>query len=258
MDRLSVLVVDDEGPARRRIGDLLRRQVGVGTVAEAANGVQAVEAIRERSPDVVFLDVQMPELDGFGVVSQIGAEQMPVTVFVTAYDAYAIRAFDAHALDYLLKPFSDERCEQALARAQELIAARRAKGQSRRLSELLARNGAEAPPSLDRLVVKQGGTLELLPTCRIDWLGAAGVYVEIHAGKKTYLHRGALADLERRLDPVAFTRIHRSTMVAIDRILRLEPQGHGEHLAVLQDGTQLRVSRTYRCNLEARLRQPLS
>jgi len=258
MDRLSVLVVDDEGPARRRIVELLRRRDDVGRVAEAGNGVQAVEAIREQSPDVVFLDVQMPELDGFGVVAQIGAEQMPVTVFVTAYDTYAIRAFDAHALDYLLKPFSDERCEQALARAQELIAARRAKDQRRHLGDLLGRNGAEGPPSLDRLVVKQGGKLELLPTSRIDWLGAAGVYVEIHSGRKVYLHRGSLTDLERRLDPVAFTRVHRSTVVAIDRILRLEPQSHGDHLAVLQDGTHLRVSRTYRCNLEARLRQPLS
>jgi two-component system LytT family response regulator len=255
MDRLSILVVDDEGPSRRRILDLLRRQASVGPVSQAANGVQAVEAIRERSPDVVFLDVQMPELDGFGVIAQIGAEQMPVTVFVTAYDTYAIRAFDAHALDYLLKPFSDERCEQALARAQELIAARRAKDQSRHLSEL---RGVEGPPCLDRLVVKQGGKLELLPTSRIDWLGAASVHVEIHAGKKISLRRGSLTDLERRLDPVAFTRIHRSAIVAVDRIARLEPQSHGDHLAVLQDGTRLRVSRTCRPNLEARLRQPLS
>jgi two-component system LytT family response regulator len=255
-DSLSVLIVDDERPARRRIAELLRKQAHIAQISEAANGVEAVEAIHDRRPDLVFLDVQMPELDGFGVIEQVGPERMPVTIFVTAYDSYAIRAFEAHALDYLLKPFSDERCEQALRRAHSLITARRSSELSGRLAELVGGRDRGAA-SLDRLVVKLRDSLELVRSSEIDWLGAAGVYVEIHAGTRTYLHRATLGELEQRLDPRQFTRIHRSTIVAVDRIARLEPRTHGEHVAVLQDGTRLRVSRTYRAKLETRLGQPL-
>jgi two-component system LytT family response regulator len=254
---LSVLVADDERPARRRLVELLRRYAFVGAIHEATNGVETVTIIGERSPDLVLLDIQMPELDGFGVTANIGAENMPATIFVTAYDRYAIRAFEANALDYLLKPFSDERFEQALERARKRIAGQSARAAGDRMGQLLADEAAGRRRYLDRLVVKCNDCVRLLPSSEIDWIQAQGVYVSIHAGQASLLHRASLNELERKLNPVEFTRIHRSAIVAIDRIARLEPHTHGEYVAVLADGTRLRVSRTYRVLLEARLGQSL-
>ena len=255
-ERLSVLVADDERPARRRLVELLRRFDFVGEVREAANGVEAVTLIEECSPDLVLLDIQMPELDGFGVIANVGAENMPTTIFVTAYDQYAIRAFEVHALDYLLKPFSDERFEQALERARSRISRRSAR-ESGDMEALLATDDVGRQRYLDRLVVKCKDCVRLVRSSEIDWIEAQGVYVSIHVGRTTLLHRASVNELEQRLSPLEFTRIHRSTVVAIDRITRLEPHTHGDYVAVLTDGTRLRVSRTYRAALEARLGQSL-
>ncbi len=251
---LSVLVADDERPARRRLVELLRRSSLVRVIHEAANGVEAVAAIRDHAPQLVFLDIQMPELDGFGVIANVGAARMPVTIFATAYDRYAIRAFEASALDYLLKPFSDERFEQALDRASSRIASRSPGDSADRLGGLL-RDGERR--YLDRLVVKRKDCVRLLRSSEIDWIEAQGMYVNLHVGRMSILHRASLNDLEQGLNPLEFTRIHRSAIVAIDRIARLEPHSHGEFVAVLTDGARLRVSRTYRAALEARLGQSL-
>jgi two-component system LytT family response regulator len=254
---LSVLVADDERPARRRLVELLRRFPFVGAIDEATNGVEAVAMIADRSPDLVLLDIQMPELDGFGVIANVGAENMPTTIFVTAYDRYAIRAFEANALDYLLKPFSDERFEQALERARKRIGAESARDGRDRMEDLLADEDRGRRRYLDRLVVKCNDGVRLLRSGEIDWIEAQGVYVSIHAGRTSLLHRASLNDLERKLNPLEFTRVHRSAIVALDRITRLTPHTHGDYMAVLADGTRLRVSRTYRALLEARLGQSL-
>jgi two-component system LytT family response regulator len=254
---LSVLVADDERPARRRLVELLRRYAFVGAIHEATNGAEAVKIIEERSPELVLLDIQMPELDGFGVIANVGAENMPATIFVTAYDRYAIRAFEANALDYLLKPFSDERFEQALERARKRVSGAPARDAEDGMDQLFANGDAGRRRYLDRLVVKCNDCVRLLRSSEIDWIQAQGVYVSIHAGQASLLHRASLNELERRLNPLEFTRIHRSAIVAIDRITRLTPHTHGDYFAVLADGTRLRVSRTYRALLEARLGQSL-
>ncbi len=255
--RLSVLVADDERPARRRLVELLRRSSLVRVIHEAANGVEAVAAIRAYALQLVFLDIEMPELDGFGVIANVGAARMPVTIFVTGYDRYAIRAFEASALDYLLKPFSDERFEQALDRASSHIASQSPGDSADRLGGLLRDGDSGERRYLDRLVVKRKDCVHLLRSCEIDWIEAQGMYVNLHVGRTSILHRASLNDLEQGLNPLEFTRIHRSAIVAIDRIARLEPHSHGEFVAVLTDGARLRVSRTYRPALEARLGQSL-
>ncbi len=256
-ETLNVLVVDDERPARRRLIELLRRHPFVGAIHEATNGLEAVTVIEECAPELVLLDVQMPELDGFGVIANVGARDMPATIFVTAYDRYAIRAFETNALDYLLKPFSDERFEQALERARARLVSRPARETRDGLGRLLEGGASSGPRYLDRLVVKCRDVVRLLRASEIDWIEAEGVYVSIHVGRAALLHRASLGELESRLSPRDFTRIHRSALVAIDRITRLEPRTHGEYTAVLADGTRLRVSRTYRGALEKRLGQPL-
>jgi two-component system LytT family response regulator len=254
---LSVLVADDERPARRRLVELLRKSAHVGAIHEASNGVEAVTVIREFCPELVLLDIQMPELDGFGVIANVGVEKMPATIFVTAYDRYALRAFEVQALDYLLKPFSDERFEQALAAARSRIGREAGRDAGARLAQLLAGGEGGQRRHLDRLVVRCSDCVRLLRSSEIDWIEAQGVYVDLHAGRTTLLHRVSLSELEQRLDPLEFTRIHRSTIVALDRVVRLEPHTHGDYVAVLGDGTRLRVSRTYRAVLETRLGQSL-
>jgi two-component system LytT family response regulator len=255
-ERIRVLVVDDEPPARQRLVDLLRKDSQVDSILEAENGIAAVDMIQDERPDVVFLDIQMPELDGFGVIHAVGAEQMPLTVFVTAHDQYAVRAFEADALDYLLKPFSDERYEMAMARAKS-----RLEGYSMRqfgLQVLQMVSKATAPEGRwDRLVVKSGGTTRFVSVADIDWIEAAGVYVNLHVAGKELLYRAALQELAERLDPMRFVRIHRSTIVNIESILQLEPISHGEFEVVLKNGSRSRISRNYRAELEKRLGQAL-
>ena len=239
---LKILVVDDEAPARRRLVDLLARVEGVGEVLEAGDGAAAVRMIADHRPAAVFLDMQMPGPSGLDVVATVGAGRMPVTVFVTAYDQYAVRAFEASALDYLLKPFSDERFEAAMRRV---------------LARLEEHRPAEEPPRWDRLVVKTAGATHIVKTTDIDWIEAVGVYVNLYIGGKALLYRSPIHALADKLDPAHFVRIHRSAIVNLESILRLEPLSHGEFDVVLKHGGRTKVSRTYRGELEQRLGQAL-
>ncbi|MGA8090004.1 MAG: LytTR family DNA-binding domain-containing protein [Terracidiphilus sp.] len=256
-DRIAVLVADDELPARQRLVDLLRRDEQVASVSEAADGQTVVEMIQRQNPDLLFLDVQMPELDGLAVIDAIGAAQMPLTVFVTAFDQHAIRAFEANALDYLLKPFSDERFEATMTRAKARFDERSMKEFGQRVMKMVSAAPAPLERRLDRLVVKAGGTTRFVRAIDIDWIEAAGVYVTLHVGGKELLYRAALNDLAEKLDPRRFVRVHRSALINIESVLQLEPISHGEFEAVLKNGSRTRVSRTYRVQLEKRLGQPL-
>jgi two-component system LytT family response regulator len=259
IEKLCVLVVDDEAPARQRLIDLLRREPAAVTILEAENGVAAVETIGDRQPDLVFLDVQMPEMDGLGVMEAVGPEAMPLTVLVTAYDQHAVRAFEANALDYLLKPFSDERFEATMARVRIRLEERNLHEFGQRLMRMLSseRPAQQRHNRLDRLVVKSGGVARFIRVVEIDWIEAAGVYVNLHVAGKEILYRSALADLAERLDPARFIRVHRSTIVNIESILQLEPISHGEFEVVLKSGARTKISRSYRAQLEERLGQSL-
>lgn len=269
-EQIRALVVDDEGPARQRLLELLERRAEVTVVGECAGGVAAVRLIREARPELLFLDVQMPGLGGFEVVEQVGVEHLPVTVFVTAFDQYALRAFEASALDYLLKPYSDERFDLCLARALAHVRTQRREELSARLLSLLGHAGEPGTPAaaaatpqphaarhLERLLIKTGGRVLFLPASDVDWIEAAGVYVQLHAGGRKYLHRASLAELESQLDPEQFIRIHRSSVVNISSVKELQPHSHGDYVAILKDGTRLKLSRSYRQKFEARLRQTL-
>lgn len=255
-DGLSVLVADDEAPARQRIIDLLRRDSQVAAVIEAPDGLSAVDIIQNRRPDLVFLDVQMPELNGLEVIAEVGAERMPLTVFVTAYDQHAIRAFEANALDYLLKPFSDERFEAAMARVSTRMDERSVQEFGRRILRMVS-VAPDPDLPLDRLVVKSAGSTRFVRVADIDWIEAAGVYANLHVGGKELLYRAALNELAGRLDPLRFVRVHRSAIVNIESILHLEPISHGEFEVILKDGSRPKISRTYRRQLEKRLGQSL-
>lgn len=255
MDPIRVLIADDEPPARSRLRHLLGRSPEVEVVGEAASGAQTVAAIRSLAPDLVFLDVQMPDLDGFGVVAEIGPASMPTVVFVTAFDQYALRAFEACALDYLLKPFDDERFAKTLERAREEIRRGRLDGLCGRLRSLLGEGSQAAPESpakhaTDRLAIRSAGRVVFVETADIDWIEGAGSYVRLHVGSRSYLLRETLRHLESSLDPGRFLRIHRSAMVNVGRVRELRPRSHGESLVILHDGTELKLSRTYRGRLD--------
>ncbi|HXP66935.1 MAG TPA: LytTR family DNA-binding domain-containing protein [Steroidobacteraceae bacterium] len=256
-EHMRVLVVDDEAPARQRIVDLLRKDPQVGTILEAANGNAAVEIIASERLDLVFLDVKMPEMDGLQVIEAVGAAAMPFTVFVTAYDQHAVRAFEANALDYLLKPFSDERWEVAFARAKTRCDERNLQEFGRGILRMLDTRPRDRP-YLDRLVVKGSGGMHFVRVADIDWIEGAGVYVNLHISGKELLHRTSLNELTARLDPMKFVRIHRSCIVNIESVSQLQPISHGEFELLLKDGHRSRVSRTYRVHLEHRLGQSLS
>jgi two-component system LytT family response regulator len=255
-EQIRVLVVDDEAPARQRLVDLLKKDPEVGRILEATNGKAALEIIAREPLDLVFLDVQMPELDGLQVIETVGSAAMPLTVFVTAYDTHAIRAFEANALDYLLKPFSDERWEAALARAKARLDELSVREFGRGALRMLA-TGSQVGRYLDRLVVKGGGTTRFIRVVDIDWIEGAGVYVNLHVAGKELLYRSALNELASHLDPMRFIRVHRSSIVNIDSILELQPISHGEFELVLKGGHRSRISRTYRLQLEKRLGQSL-
>ena len=263
MKAIRTLIVDDEPAARAGIRQLLSADPEIVVTGEYADGVQAAAAIREAAPDLVFLDVQMPELDGFGVLREVGVESPPAFVFVTAYDQYALRAFEVHAIDYLLKPFTDERFRESLQRAKQQVRQGQLVGLSRKLASLLDsyEGGASAPSRvpgprseyLERLVVKSGGKVTLLRVADIEWIDAEGDYVRIHVGKAWHLLRETMKNLETQLDPERFVRIHRSTIVNLERIKELQPFFRGEYVVVLQSGITLKLSRGYRDHLEARL-----
>jgi len=252
-DRIRVIVVDDEPLARSGVIALLERDSELEIVGEAANGEEAVELIAEVRPDLVMLDVQMPGLSGFDVIRRIGPEHMPAVVFVTAYDQFAVRAFEVNAVDYLLKPFDDDRFAVTMARAKKAVRSTHVGELSRRLADLLEKTGTPAvsqPPArassfAERLVVKSGGRVFFLRSEEVDWIEAADYYVKLHALGKTHLLRETMNALESRLDPKRFIRIHRSTIVNIDRLRKLSPSFAGEYAVVLHDGTKLKLSRGY-------------
>lgn len=259
---IHVLVVDDEAPARKRLTDLLARDSDIGRLVEAKNGVEAVALIQDARPDIVFLDVQMPEVDGFGVIDALGAENMPLTVFVTAYDRFAVQAFEAEAVDYLLKPFADLRYEKMIERVKKRLGEIRADYASDANSfgpEVLKLAGERATPGeiWNWIVVKKRDATQLMMSQDIDWIQAAGVYVTLHAGGEEFLYRAGLATVARRLDPSQFVRIHRSSVVNLKSIAFLERRSHGEFEVVLKDGTRLMLSRSYRAEVETMLGQSL-
>jgi two-component system LytT family response regulator len=250
---IRVLVVDDEPLAREMLREMLEADQDVEIVGERSNGREAVEAIRVHSPDLLFLDVQMPELGGFEVLEALGTGPMPHVIFVTAYDQYAVRAFEVHALDYLLKPFDRERFDISWQRAKTQIVREKDGGRDQRILALLEELKAGSSRYLERLVIKSGGRIYFLETNEIDWIEAEGNYVSVHSGKKTHLLRETISSLESQLDPRKFLRIHRSSIVRIDRIKELQPWFHGEYHVILQNGTQLMLSRNYREKLQEAL-----
>lgn len=256
MTKILALIVDDEPLARERIRALLEPERDVEITAECASGLEAVAAIESLAPDLVFLDVQMPEMDGFGVIETIGASKMPTIIFVTAYDRYALRAFEVNALDYLLKPFDRERFEAALGRARAQIENERSGVLNQRLLALLKDIRPEAR-SLDRLVIKSGGRVFFLKSEEIDWIEASGNYVRLHVGAQSHLLRETMSGMEAKLDGDRFLRIHRSVIVNIERIKELHPLFHGEYTVLLRDGTELTLSRGYRDRLDRLLGKSL-
>jgi two-component system LytT family response regulator len=251
---IRVLIADDELLARQRISDLLEKEEDVLVAGEASDGNQAVEAIRSARPDLVFLDVQMPELDGFGVVEAIGAERMPAVVLVTAFDQHAVRAFDAQAVDYVLKPVDPERFQRALQRARSHLA-HPDDGFVRRVAEalkLIDRDRAEPYPA--RLAIRSEGRVRLVDVADVERIVAAGNYVEIHAGGKRHLLRETMTSLEARLDPRRFVRISRAAIVGVARIREVQPLFNGDFVVLLDNGAQVNGSRRYRAALDSLLR----
>lgn len=251
---IRTLIVDDEPLARDGLRVRLQRESDVEIIGEAGDGPGAVEAIRSLHPDLVFLDIQMPGMGGFEILEQVAAEHLPIVVFVTAHDEHALRAFDVHALDYLLKPVADDRFLESLRRARAALDAETpAAGMRERLAGALDAQAAAAtaasPAVIRRFVVKERGRYLLVPAEEVSWIGAAGNYAEIHARGGAYLVRATIADLAARLDPARFARIHRSTIVQIDRIREIIPEWHGDFDVVMEDGTTLRMSRGFRDRL---------
>jgi len=234
---IRAMVVDDEALARRNLTLLLSKDPDIGSVVECRSGLEAIEEIRRSGPDLVFLDVQMPECDGFDVLELLGADLPETVIFVTAYDAYALRAFEAGALDYLLKPFDDARFSRALARAKEKF----------------ARYAPKQRRSLSRIPVKSRSQTLFLNVSDIDWIEAASYYACLHVGEATHILRRTLQELEQDLDEQTFVRIHRSTIVNLDRVRGVELQDGGEYEVVLESAARLRLSRRYRKRLQDRL-----
>ena len=243
---LRIVIVDDEPPARARLRRLLKAHGGVDIVAEAGDGATAVETIEQAAPDLILLDVQMPELDGFEVLRALDMRIKPAVIFVTAFDHYAVRAFDVHALDYVVKPVEADRLDRALARAHSRLAERREN------VTLLLNELRRERPYLSRIPVRSEGRVKVVDLAEVDWLGAADNYVTIHAGPREYLVRDTIAAVEQRLDPAQFARVHRSTIIRIDRVAELVPDLHGDFRIRLKNGAELALSRTYRLRLEAR------
>jgi two-component system, LytTR family, response regulator len=241
---MRTLIVDDEPLARKALLRLLNHDASVLVIGEFGDGESAVAAIRQMQPDLVFLDVQMPEMDGFRVVESIGAEQMPATIFVTAFDQYAIRAFDANAVDYLLKPFAVDRLARAVLRAQERHQGRHDKQTAKQLFSLLG--SRYASDYAQRLAVAIGGKIVFVAVADIDWIEADGNYARLHAGRRVYDVRETLQALVDKLDPREFLRIHRSTIVNVLRVREVRPWFQGSHVVVLQNGEELRMSRYQR------------
>jgi two-component system LytT family response regulator len=249
MEKLRALIVDDEPLAREGIRLHLEEENDFEIAGECGDGDEALRAIVELRPDVVFLDIQMPGRDGFGVLEGLAHDRLPQIVFVTAYDQFALQAFEAHALDYLLKPFDEERFRKALDRVRNQLRGQTRRDLDSRIAELLA-DIRHKPRFFDRLVVRSGGRILILRVDDVDWVEAAANYVKLHVGTRVYLLRETMNHLEDKLDPARFIRIHRSTIVRVDRIKELEPLFQGDYLVILHDGSRLTSSRSYRERLQ--------
>lgn len=241
---MRVVIVDDEAPARRRLRTLLAREPDIEVVGECRDGPSAIDAVREHRPDLLFLDVQMPEMDGFEVLAEIGVDAVPVVVFVTAYERHALGAFDSGAVDYLLKPFTNARFTRSLTRARSLLRRDEDRSASRMqleavLAATVGRRGAA------RIPLKVDGKVQLLEVSAIDRIEAARNYVRVFAGGRSYLVRESLKQMTARLEPHGFVRLHQSHLVNLDRIMELHPWSHGEYIVILRSGTRLNSSRTY-------------
>jgi two-component system LytT family response regulator len=246
---LRTLIVDDEPLARQGLSVRLEREAGIAIVGEANDGPSAVAAILSLRPDLVFLDIQMPGCDGFDVISRVGREHLPGVIFVTAYDQFALQAFSVHALDYLLKPISDDRFRAALERARAALARADDVAAEQVRALLDAREAAGSTSYPVRFTVRDGERYVLLRTADVDWVEAAANYLVLHAGARSFQLRMTMTELERRLDPSQFARVHRSTLVNLDRIASIEPEQHGEYQVVLKSGARRRLSRSYRDRL---------
>ena len=253
--KIRTLIVDDEPLARSRIRSLLANDSSVDVIGECSDGQKAVSAINDLTPDLVFLDVQMPAMDGFEVIKTIPTEQMPTVIFVTAYDRYALKAFEVNALDYLLKPFDRSRFQKTLERAKVMIRRMQNRDVNDQLLSLLAdlRREQEIP---ERFIIKSGGRVVFLRVEEIDWMRAVGNYVRLHVGRDSHLMRETMTAMEEKLDPDRFMRIHRSTIVNLDRVKEVQPWTKGEYVVIMRDGTRLIMSRRYRERLNDRLNKP--
>ena len=286
--KISVAIVDDERLARKRLKRLVEAEADLEVVGTAATGDDAVTLVLDEAPDLLFLDVQMPTLDGFGVAStlleRMSADELPVIVFVTAWDQHALRAFETGALDYLVKPFDDDRFAETLRRVRRTIAQARVSETAERLRALLDAAAGRAEPRartrgsaagaastgsgsdeatvegsgpLERVLLKSGGRSRLVKAAQVDWIEAEGVYARLHVGSESFLLRTPMHELEARLDARRFVRIHRSTIVNLDRVREIREPDPGAHVAVLEDGTKLKISRTRKAALEKRLGQAI-
>jgi two-component system, LytTR family, response regulator len=256
MKPLTVLVADDEPLARENLRVLLERDANITRIVEASDGEEAVRLVLDTRPDLVFLDVQMPGLDGFGVVAQVGASAFPPVVFVTAYDQYAVKAFEVHAVDYLLKPFSDRRFAEALALAKGAATGPARDGSVERLEALLRQLGKDKgaeKPFQDRIIIRSGGDLFFLKAEDVYWIEAQGDYVKVHTREKGYLIRETMGRMEDALDPAVFVRVHRSTIVNVRHVKRLSPLAFGDYALWLENGQEIRVSRTFQAKLSHHL-----
>lgn len=249
MARIRALIVDDEPLAREGIHKRLELEPDIEVICECRNGREAVAAILREAPDLVFLDIQMPRLDGFGVVETVGVRQMPQVIFVTAYDEHALRAFDVHAIDYLLKPIDSARFDEALQRVRIRLRVNSVEALGEQLRQMLAALRVGKKP-LERLAIKLAGRIIFLNVEEVDWIEAADNYVRVHAGHESHLVHATMNSLESRLDANQFLRIHRSIIVQLKRVKELQPMFHGEYRVILKDGTQLSSGRGYREKLQ--------
>lgn len=252
---IRTLIVDDEPLAREKLRAFLEAESDIEVVGEARDGKEAVQSIESLRPDLVFLDIQMPELTGFEVVENLDREALPQIIFVTAYDNYALKAFEVHALDYLLKPYDRERLHQALEKARREQDRQQLGDVQKQLRALLADLDKQRAQFPDRLVVKTAGRVVFVKVDDIDWVDAAGNYVKLHVAAESYLLRETMSRLEERLDPKKFLRIHRSTIVNIERIKELQQQFHGDYLVILKSGQRLTLSRSYRDRIQGLLEE---
>jgi two-component system LytT family response regulator len=253
MPAIRTVIADDEPLARKKLRLLLGSEPGVQVVAECQDGEQTIGAVRAHKPDLLLIDVRMPDVDGFEVLAKLRSDEMPVVVFTTAYDQFAVRAFEAHAMDYLLKPFERERLHQVIERARSELVKFHNRDLTTRILDLLVNKPepkVESKRTNDRMVIRTGGKVVFLDLAEVDWIEAAANYVKLNVGRESYLLREGISRVSERLDPDRFVRIHRSVIVNVRKIKELQPCDSGEYIAVLRNGKELSCSRGYRAELQ--------